>query len=160
MGNAGTIQPLHKTHFHGWGSWKKASVDKLELLFFACASHDSHTWGEGRWRHILRAQKQKRKKKTLSCKLTSPALACRCNSYKTRKMVVTPECVGVINTHRHMQLLFFRLWPWGGSVTTSWESHSPPPLHNYTQDPAVIASAPKLFWWCCMNSGNNWNPFR
>lgn len=65
MGNAGTIQPLHKTHFHGWGSWKNASVDKLELLFFACASHDSHTWGEGRWRHILWAQKQKRKKKTL-----------------------------------------------------------------------------------------------
>lgn len=160
MGNAGTIQPLHKTHFHGWGSWKKASVDKLELLFFACASHDSHTWGEGRWRHILRAQKQKRKKKTLSCKLTSPALACRCNSYKTRKMVVTPECVGVKKHTQAHAVAFFTCGHEGAVLRHPERATAPPPLHNYTQDPAVIASAPKLFWWCCMNSGNNWNPFR
>lgn len=137
MGNAGTIQPLHKTHFHGWGSWKKASVDKLELLFFACASHDSHTWGEGRWRHILRAQKQKRKKKTLSCKLTSPALACRCNSYKTRKMVVTPECVGVINTHRHMRLLFSLVAMRGQCYDILREPQLPPPS----------TAIPKILQW-------------
>ena len=122
MGNAGTMEPLHKTHFHGWGSWKNASVDKLQLLF-SHVLHMTHTRGEGRWRHILWAQKQKKKKKSLSCKLTSPALARRCNSCKTRNMVLTPEWV-LNNTGTHG--CFFPLWPRGGSVTTSWESHDSP----------------------------------
>lgn len=65
MGNAGTIQPLHKTHFHGWGSWKKASVDKLELLFFACASHDSHTRGRQMEAHSVGSKTKKEKKNSL-----------------------------------------------------------------------------------------------
>lgn len=160
MGNAGTIQPLHKTHFHGWGSWKKASVDKLELLFFACASHDSHTWGEGRWRHILRAQKQKRKKKTLLQAHVSCARL-QVQQLQDKKNGGDPWMCG---GYKHTQAHVFAFFACGheGAVLRHPERATapPPPSTNYTQDPAVIASAPKLFWWCCMNSGNNWNPFR
>lgn len=120
-----------------WTSWSSC---------FSHVLHMTHTHEGKADGGTFCGLKNKKGKKKLSCKLTSPALACRCNSYKTRKMVVTPECVGVINTHRHMWLLFSLVAMRGQCYDILREPQLPPPFHQLYPRSCSDCLHAELFW--------------
>lgn len=103
-------------------------------VFRMCFTWLTHMRGRQMEAHSVGSKTKKEKKNSL----LQAHVSCRCNSCKTRKMVVTPECVGVINTHRHMCLLFSLVAMRGQCYDILREPQLPPPL------PPTI---PKILQW-------------
>lgn len=111
-----------------WTSWSSC---------FSHVLHMTHTRGEGRWRHILWAQKQKRKKKTLLQAHVSCARL-QVQQLQDKKNGGDPwMCGGYKHTQAHV-VAFFACGHEGAVLRHPERATAPPPL------PPTI---PKILQW-------------